>query len=400
MKLDRIVFFISTVGIAIWLRLYFLHQPGYINDINSFLAWGNQIKSSGFWSLYSHYAGYLDYPPLVPIITSWWLKIGEIFKFENPFYFFKILPTIFEVALVIISASYVLRSKAKYKEALLAVIIIQPALSLITSAWGQVDSILVLLMILGYLLVDKNEFIGTALMFLALLTKPQALIGVFVYFVYLLLHKGAVNFLKQAGFFAVLIAAAFLIFKTKDADFFSVYFLSSSRYQYLSVNAFNLWWLLKGAPSFDLKDTATSGISARTLGLTFFAAFSAPALFYLWKKAKKIPEVLLVVSYFYLAFFVFLTQMHERYLYPAVALLAISAILNKKIFWVYLILTATLFLNCFAVLQSTFPQFTSIIHQNMGNLLTANWTRAAAAVNVIVALYLALYFAYESLQSS
>jgi len=400
MKLDRIVFFISTVGIAIWLRLYFLHQPGYINDINSFLAWGNQIKSSGFWSLYSHYAGYLDYPPLVPIITSWWLKIGEIFKFENPFYFFKILPTIFEVALVIISASYVLRSKAKYKEALLAVIIIQPALSLITSAWGQVDSILVLLMILGYLLVDKNEFIGTALMFLALLTKPQALIGVFVYFVYLLLHKGAVNFLKQAGFFAVLIAAAFLIFKTKGADFLSVYFLSSSRYQYLSVNAFNLWWLLKGAPSFGLKDTATSGISARTLGLTFFAAFSAPALFYLWKKAKKIPEVLLVVSYFYLAFFVFLTQMHERYLYPAVALLAISAILNKKIFWVYLILTATLFLNCFAVLQSAFPQFNSIIYQNMGNLLAADWTRAVAAVNIIVALYLALYFAYESLQSS
>lgn len=389
------------IAASVWLRLYFLHQPGYVNDINSFLAWGNQIRNSGFWSLYSaHYAGYLDYPPLVPIISSWWLKVGETLKIANPTYFFKIFPTLFEVALVIISAFYVLRSQIQYKEALLAAIILQPALALITSAWGQVDSILVLLLLLGYLLIDKNEFIGTALMFLALLTKPQALIGIFIYFIYLLVRKGAINFLKQAGFFVALLLVTFLLFKAKGADFFSVYLLASSRYQYLSVNAFNLWWFLKGAPSFGLQDTATAGLSAKTLGLTLFAASSVPALFYLWKKAQKIPEVLLVVSYFYLAFFVFLTQMHERYLYPAVALLAIAAILNKKIFWVYLILTVTFFLNCFAVLESVFPQFTSIIHQNMGNLLAANWTRAAAAVNVIVALYLALYFVYESFRSS
>jgi len=398
-KIVNIIFLVILIAAAIGIRIYFLTFPGYGFDIGSFLQWGNGILDKGFWGLYhgSYYSGAgLNYPPLVPLITSWWLNLGKVLDSQNAVYFFKILPTIFELLLVIVSASYVLMSNVKYKGSLLAVILLQPAAAFVSSAWGQVDSILALFILLSFLLIEKNKFLATFLIFLALLTKPQALIAVGIYFLYFLVKKKFADLFKQAIFFCALIALIFFAFRIfGQSEFFAPYINSVGNFKNLSLNAFNLWWALHGISSWNIQDTAqVTGLTYKSLGLVLFAIFEIPAILYLIYKAKKIPEILLVVAYSYLAFFIFPSEIHERYLYPAVALFAIPAILNKNIFWVYLILTATFLSNVFAVLQSVYPQFPFLNY----NLLNGTWTQYVSLINVLVCVYLGVYLFYESVK--
>lgn len=87
--------------------------------------------------------------------------------------------------------------------------------------------------------------------------------------------------------------------------------------------------------------------------------------------------------------------MHERYLYPAVALLPLAITTNKKIPMLYLILSLVLLINCFVVLQSAFPQFNYSFLSSIN--LTGNWTRIIGLVSVLSSVYLALCLATGSL---
>jgi hypothetical protein len=120
-----------------------------------------------------------------------------------------------------------------------------------------------------------------------------------------------------------------------------------------------------------------------------------PGIIWLYKRAKGIADYFLVASYAYIIFFVFPTQIHERYIFPALALLPFAVIKSKKFFWLYLALSVTLFLNNFAILQGAYPQFPILSFLAPGSW-EGSWTQWVAAVNVLIAIYLAGYFIYES----
>lgn len=397
--ISSLIITLSAVA-AILLKYYFLHQRGYEMDIATFISWSQRISDAGFWSLYS--AGYqsgLDYPPLIPYLGHYWLMMDGAMALTS-LQLFKLMPTLAEVIFTIIAAIFVYRSKSKYTNILLPLVIIQPALALVTTAWGQVDAILSLFIICGILLIDTSLYLGTIFMFLAFLTKPQAYFGIFIFYLIVLFRKGWKVALRQAVFFAVLLAIAYLIFRHYGSDFLAVYMLSSSRYPYNSMNAFNLWWLLDGSQAIHISDSLGNFVTFKQLGLGLFAAFLVPVIWYLYKKAKTIPEYFLAASYIYLIFFVFPTQIHERYLFPAIALAPFAAVKDKKIFWIYILLTITLFLNNYSVLNSAFPQFEALAKLNTYLDLGGSWTKAVALVNLLIAIYLALYFIYESFKKS
>ena len=397
---QSIAILFGSIVVAFFLRRYFLFEPGYEMDINTFIMWSNKITEGGFWSLYtSNYQSGLDYPPLIPYIGNYWLNLRSVLSWTDQ-EIFKLLPTIAEIIFTLLTVSFIYKSKSKYSKFLIPFVIIQPALALITTAWGQVDSVLSLFIICGFLMLEKNLYLGTLFMFLALLTKPQALFGIFIFYLIILFRKGFMNALKQVGFFLLLTAIAYYIFQLNYADFLAVYFMSSSRYPYTSMNAFNVWWMVNGSTSINMSDAIGSGITFKQLGLTLFAVFLAPAVFYLYKKAKSLSEYFLAGSYIYLLFFVFPTQIHERYLYPAVALLPFAATKDRKIIWILVLISITLFLNNYAVLQATFPQFESLNLLNEYLHLSGSWTKAISLVNVLISIYLALYFIYESFKKT
>jgi len=390
-----IVYVVVFSLVAILLKFYYLSQRGYEMDIATFIDWSFKITKGGFWSLYSSgYQSGLDYPPLVPFIGNYWLKLREIMPFTD-LQIFKLMTTLAEVIFSILTAIFIYRSKSKYKIALLAFVIIQPSLGLVTSAWGQVDSILSLFVICGFLLIEKNLYLSSLFLFLAFLTKPQAALAIFVFFLIVLLKKGFLNFLKQGLLWLAMILAMVWLFSLHGSNFMSVYLLSTGRYPHLSMNAFNLWWIFFGEQAHSLSDSLGTFISYKNLGFLLFGVFLLPGIYFLYKKAKTLPDYFLVAAYAYILFFVFPTQIHERYLFPALALLPFAAVKSKSLFWVYVVFSITLFINNYAILQYAYPQFpifSSLAPENW----VGDWTRPVAIVNVLLAIYLAIYFFYES----
>lgn len=381
--------------LAIALKWYFFVQRGYEMDIATFIGWSDKIKEGGFWSLYSSgYQSGVDYPPLIPLVGHYWLMLRGSLPFTD-FQVFKLMPTLAEIIFSILTAIFVLRSKSKYKIPLLAFVIIQPALGVVTTAWGQVDSILSLFIICAFLLFDQNLYLASFFLFLALLTKPQALLAIMVFFLAVLFRKGFFNFLKQGLFWIVMMGIMMVIFSLHSSNFLSVYLMSTGRYPHPSMNAFNFWWVFFGEQSNSISDSLGNLVSYKTLGYALFAGFLVPAVYFLYKKAKTLPDYFLVLAYTYILFFDFPTQIHERYIFPALALLPFAAVKSKKLFWVYIALTVTLFLNNYAILQYAFPQFTELAFLNPVSWV-GDWTRIIAIANLAIAVYLAYYFLYET----
>ncbi len=394
MKKKENLIIVVVIALFVALRVYLLFKPGYQNDINSFVLWG-QGANHGFWSLFSgNYSAWIDYPPLVPMITGWWLGLTGALGIKNVDLGFKILPTIFEALLATVTALVVYKSKVRYRIWLLAAVIASPGLALVSAGWGQMDAMLVLMILLGYLLIPRSLYFSTLLLFVALMVKPQAIIAVGIYFLYLLFSRGAKSFALHLAIFVALFLIPTAIFKfVGQTSFLYPYIKSVGNYDNTSLNAFNLWWLIFASHSWGVKDTATiAGVSYRLLGLALLLVFELPALIYLKARARQVPQLLLTVAYSYLAFFVLPTEIHERYLFPAVALLAVAALLDKRIYWAYLALSVTLLLNCFAVLQSVYSQFELLKF----NLLNGSWTRVIALVNILTLFYLAYWLLTKS----
>jgi Gpi18-like mannosyltransferase len=384
------VFLIGAVGLA--LRIYLLFKPGFTNDISLFLSWGERIANEGLASVFSTsaYSQGIDYPFLVPYLVSLFVKLTVGMSEEVKTVLFKLPATFFEIALVVASGIVVLKSEARYKWTLFALVIIQPALALVSSAWGQIDAIFCSLLLLGFLANEKYEYLSPILIFVAILIKPQAMFGVGIYFIYLIGQRDWKKLLRQAAVFAalfVLLLGSFKIFS--HINLFEPYTKSVGRYDNLSLNAFNMWWFIFGKGAWNVKDTVTAVLSYRKEGMLLFGIFAIPAIVYLLSRKRKVAEALLALSYIYLIFFIFPTEIHERYMYPAVAFMGIPAILNWRIFFVYSMLSITFFANIFAVLQTVYPQFGFLTF----DLLSGDWTRVVAFVNLITAIYVMIFIA-------
>jgi 4-amino-4-deoxy-L-arabinose transferase-like glycosyltransferase len=133
---------------------------------------------------------------------------------------------------------------------------------------------------------------------------------------------------------------------------------ASETYQGLTINAFSLWrnpWSTLGDTFFRGDDT-TVGLVLGGIGLTWQQVgtilFAAVALLALWLVARRddMRGLLLAALLIAIAFFVLPTRVHERYLFPAVALGAplllawrgwpalyggLSALLFLNVYWAY-----------------------------------------------------------------
>jgi len=389
------VILVASIG----LRYYLLQKPGFDNDIKLFLHWGGQINEEGLAGVYTKnaYSQGVDYPFLVPYATSFLVKATQGASGEQRVFLFKLTPAIFEFIFALIAGYLIYKSRVKYKWQLLTVAVVQPALALVSAGWGQVDSVMVLTVLIAFLLIEKNGYLATFFIFLALLVKPQALPAAFVFFVYLLSKRDLKNLIFQALFFIFLWLVGVLGFRyIFEASLFDPYLKSVGRYEMLSLNAFNFWWALFGQRSWDIKDIVGAPLSFRKEGFVLLGIFSIPVLTYLLYKKRKLEEAILALAYLYLAFFVFPTEIHERYLYPAVAFLSIAALTSKKVFAVYLVLSIVFLVNVFAVLQTYYPQFGFA----QIDLLRGTWSRGVALVSVAACLYLAAHLIFVSFQST
>jgi Gpi18-like mannosyltransferase len=249
------------------------------------------------------------------------------------------------LSLLIFAAVFHYSRNRRLAPAATALFALNPALLYDSVVWGQVDSVLVLPVVLAALLLIESQFaLGWAVAGLAALVKPQALLALPMFVVFTLRRSDLRTWCYCAAAFMLTAIVGFAPFLRGRPWYWplSLYAFSASRYRLASMNAFNLMALLGGIdrPEF----FRVMDISYLALGTALLVALYALAAWLLWRKPS--PRMVLITMFLvFLGFFVLAARVHERYLYPALAIVVLMAFDAPAMMALWLTLTATLFIN-------------------------------------------------------
>ncbi|MDD5026749.1 MAG: glycosyltransferase family 39 protein [Candidatus Peribacteraceae bacterium] len=332
---------VMVVGLAI--RLLFIGQHGYEYDMVLNQQWSQSATQLGVVRSYSEQIEknmLPNYPPLSIYIFAAeghlyrWLVSSSFEVFHPAHRFFVKLPSIlFDLATALLLAFVIYRWKGERAARFAALAyVLHPAVIHDAVIWGQTDAWYTFFMVSALTSALSGYWmLAGALSAATLLTKMQGLA--------LLPIMGVLWWCvgwRQKGRWAFGAAATTLIVLSPFAlegalgKVWNVYSGSIGFMNHLSENAYNFWQALYGSGAGKLDTELFLNVCTyRTLGIVLFALASA---WILWSMrhvlvasvhphAGKAHIVLIAAGLIAYAFFLFLTEMHERYLFPAMALL-------------------------------------------------------------------------------
>ena len=291
----------------------------------------------------------MDYPPVVPLLTGGIVAIAKKYRITRRDTLLKIAVTLFEVALIALLVRIVLTSKDVPEPTRLfmaALLILSPALALTTSCFGQEDSLVFLLFVLALVLESRGAlWPAFALMLLAVsprfrASSPWAATSILWRIADTLrFFPGGVRVRGSSG-------ADSGVPSRRRMDFLAIYTKAIGAYPSISWTAFNLWWAFLGDQAIGIRDSAGWGLlSYRATGFLLFFAAAFAGIAFLFKSKPSLENTMLFCGWLFLAFFLLSTQMHERYLYYGVVLLALPAMKSRLLLAAYLVLNVVLYLN-------------------------------------------------------
>ncbi|MDO8573214.1 MAG: glycosyltransferase family 39 protein [Candidatus Daviesbacteria bacterium] len=332
------------------IRLLLIPLPGFKFDIDAWSAWAIRLSNFDFCHFYNK-EFFSDYTPGYLYILSFlgFLKNLLILP-DNIFYFLLKMPAIISELIIGLLIYKEIRKYISKKWVILAFVLIlfNPALIFNSSIWGQIDSVLTLLLLITIILLKRNSFIFCSIFFgLALLVKPQAIALIPVFILFLIKNPKFSNLLKITipGFLIIFILS-FPFFPNQTLiNLFQHVLNTANEYSSTSVNAYNLW----GIVGFWISDSQLwNNLSYQAWGYILLAGYWI-ILGYLFLKNRL--SLFAVAALATMGFFFLPTRVHERYLYPAIIFLILTAAnLRSKLL---LILTTVLsllhFLNLYYV---------------------------------------------------
>ena len=316
------------IGAAL-LRIYLsATTSGYEADINTFSAWAGHA-AEGLTSFYS--PGYFaDYPPgyiyLLWLIGKLRLLLG--LGFNSPAFMVLLkLPAVLADCITIwllfgLAHRYFISQSALILAALYA---FNPAVILNSAVWGQVDSVLTLPILLGTMLLDKKPAASGIAFAAALLIKPQALI-----FAPLPLLWFGIRYMRRERhatadlmtFFGSAIAFFSLVilpFALNQGPLWiiSKYGSTLASYPYATLNAYNLFALTGGnfAPLEEKLMFLPYSIWGNIF-IVLIVIFSTLVML----RGKELSRLWYTPLFLSASVFILAAKMHERYLFPALAL--------------------------------------------------------------------------------
>lgn len=365
----------GVLAFSLLVRVLLFPLKGFFIDTNDFIAWFGTAASHGIRPFYS-VVGFADYPPF-NVYIFWFfgslanasgIGIANIVKW---------VPNLFDLATAGL-IYYFVRKQSSFRTAIIATALytFNPAVIFNTAIWGQYDAVYTFFLVLSLMLaLRSNPKLSAAAFAVAILTKPQG-IALAPLLVYLIFRKNGIkHLLISVAVFAATVFVVILPFEWSNPVTFlsKIYFGAYSGYQYTSINAFNLWGMFGlWQPDGNLF----------ILGWALFGAFAAFTVYVLHKRFKVSGNALAVFCAFMLffAFFMLPTRIHERYLFPAISMLALAFPLMKKARPFYVVLTGTLLVNqayVLSFLNSANPFIPS------GDLVVL----AVSVINLIMFLY-------------
>lgn len=378
-----VILFVSALVLRLLLSVTYFQCD---IDVNLFKAWGKTADASGLPHVYEKYPG-IDYPPL--FLHFLWAAafISRLLSpllggAQDAFYTMLVkLPSCLAdcaIGYLIYRAAGKKSVSTEWRLFFAALWLFNPITLLDSALWGQVDSITALFVVLCIMLLNEKRYLPAGVMLgLGIMLKPQMLIFSPIFF-YMWLKdavtgKSGQKALKSLGLSAGGTLAGALIpnllflgmgmeeipielpfleeaVQVRLPWIFSLFIGTVNHYSYTSVNCYNFWFLL--GKNWVADDEMAGPLSLHLWGMIAIVLVSLLVLFLYWKSKSAEYVPYLMAGLLYLGVSNFGPRMHERYFFPAVALLLIAAILtNKKsLLGLYALLSAGGFLSVWDVM--------------------------------------------------
>ncbi len=344
---------ISLILLASFIvRVLLFPAEGYYIDINTFTSW-HASAAEGLRTFYDR--GWSDYPPFSIYIFWIFGKIANYFSLFNTEYFvylLKLPSNLFDLGISFL-IFFFLRKKIGFNHAafIMAIYAFNPGTIYNLAVWGQMGSVYTFFMIASilFLIYDKPELSASSIA-VAILTKPQS-IAILPIIAFFIIRKYDVK--RVVTSLAASAASVFLIILpfrwSNPLEFLvNIYSTGYEYYAFNSISAYNIW-AFAGFWKPDSQELLF--LSCHMWGIILFGALVFFVLYQL-NLNKKYDVESMIFSCFLLSFgfFMLMTRMHERYMFPVFAILAL--IMNhEKIKTIYGVLTATYLFNLVYVLS-------------------------------------------------
>lgn len=343
---------------------------GHDYDMNCWQAWGRDIVQNGtaqFYTAPGH--EWYDYPPgymLVLAGVTWLLDVFHIPAGSGTAVFAYMLPAYAaDVGIAVLLMRFARKRGFSESAGLFlgTLAVFNPAAVILSGAWGQIDSVLTLLLLLSFSeLIEGRRISAGAIYGLAIMTKWQALIyGPVLAAEYILSIRNKDDVLRiVGGVIAALlvILAVSLPFRGNQSFFWVVgrFLNSAGGYDYASVEAYNFLALCGGNWQSAELPLIPGTLSYKAFGTAAIVlAVALSIAMQVVSRRREVgetlcarPERLLIPAAFCMfMIFTFGHYMHERYVFPVMALLtaAYIATRDKRLLASSMLLSVVLSLN-------------------------------------------------------
>lgn len=277
---------------------------------------------------------------------------------------------------------YLSEKKNKHAILLSAVWLFNPITWYNSAIWGQTDSVVNLLGLLGVLELLKKKFVRFSVFFtLSFLFKGS--LGIFIPILGILAiwQKHPLKEWIRAICYVLLATIVISVWFHPRPDLF-LWIIELYKNRILpgeigdlTANAFNFWWLVN--PGKILDSTLFFGLPARVWGLVITLSGMGAVGYWLRKKSsdKRIILSLVILS---LISFLFMTRIHGRYLYPffPYATILLGSIPGFTFF--YVILSITHLLNLYYLFWAPSFSFLESVYR------ASYFMQAISIVNILV----------------
>lgn len=343
-------------------------EQGFSGDIYCWKEWAKFNVHHGLGHAYNSDSNYL--PVYHYVLYLFGKLIGNDALIDEKIHYLKLVSFFFDVITCIFMLDLLKKKLVTTGQQLGAtlLLLLNPAFVYNSLVWGQVDGMMTCFVFISFCLALKEKILLSLIFFvIAINFKLQAII--FAPLILLTLFptmKSNFSFRKlfmwliSIAAFEILIILPFILEDTHKS-IWKVVVHSFDHYPFISMNAFNFWYLFYDTDLTQVSDTTFYYfLSLKHWGtLAFFLGsliILFPVLYFYIKGIASNMRLKIQPEYFILAgslipllFFYFNTQMHERYAHPCIIFLTTYALYSRN-YSAWLLASIAYFLNLESVL--------------------------------------------------
>ncbi len=379
--LRRLLWLALAVGLIVR-GLIAVTVYGYGVDMGDFAAWGARMAVTGPSGFYSADV-FCDYPPGYMYVLWQIGALRELFQLGYDSRLFWLMLKFPAILLDLAAAYLIYRESRKPLGERVAVLMgilyaLLPATILNSAAWGQIDSILAILMALSLINMAKGRYTWSLSLYgIAIMVKPLALVFAPLGIAALVVEvwrssersRTLLRVARAVGLMLLIMLLIALPFLTalpeallaksrlaanapgflKPLAWLTTLFTGTMEtYRSITVNAANLY-VIPG-----LNWTSLDSVPGWSLFAYVMMFLSYGYAIFLYAAGKRRDRLMLVCGTLMTLLFAFAPMMHERYLFPAILLLILAYAVDQdiRILIAILLVSASQFMNAGLVLQS------------------------------------------------